>query len=100
MRAVESPDRDLMGDDGPEALSRKPGVEMEGRRLDLEGGFAQLRQVEIDRMIGGRADCGRHARKHGQCRAMDMPRGDQLHAGMTTHRAVRPLNHNTAMFTA
>jgi hypothetical protein len=74
-----------MGNDGAESLARKPGVEVEGGRLDLEGGLAQFGQIEIDGMVRGRADRGRHARKHGQCRAMDMPRCDQLHAGMTAH---------------
>ena len=52
----------------------------EGGRLDLEGGFAQFGQIAIDGRVRGRADRGRHPRKHGQCRTMDMPRCDQLHA--------------------
>ena len=42
MRAVEGPDRDLMGDDGAEPFARKPGVQMKRRRLDLERGLAQF----------------------------------------------------------
>src|SRR6185369_15510103 len=83
MRAVEGPNWDLMGHDVAESLARKPGVEVEGGRLDLEGGLAQFGQIEIDGMVRGWADRGRHTRKHRQCRAMDMPRCDQLHAGMT-----------------
>ena len=85
MRAVESSNWDLMSYDSAVPFARKPGVEVEGGRLDLEGGFAQFGQIEIDGMVRGWADRGRHARKHGQRRAMDMPRCDQLHAGMTAH---------------
>src|SRR2546429_3690710 len=85
MRPVEGTYGDLMGHDVAESLARKPAMEMEGGRLDLEGGFAQLGQIEIDGMVRGWADRGRHARKHSQCRAMDMPRCDLLHAGMTAH---------------
>src|SRR5439155_26730169 len=56
MRAIKSPNWDLMGDEGAESVARKPAMEMEGGRLDLEGGFAQLGQVEIDGMVRGRAD--------------------------------------------
>jgi hypothetical protein len=48
-------------------------MEMESRWFDFEGGFAQLRQIEVDRVIGRRADRGGHAGKHGQCRPMDVP---------------------------
>ena len=85
MRPVEGTYGDLMGHDGAESLAWKPAMEVEGGRLDLEGGLAQFGQIEIDGMVRGRADRGRHARKHGQCRAMDMPRCDQLHAGVTAH---------------
>src|SRR4029453_13039223 len=85
MWPIEGPYGDLMGHDGAESLARKPAMEVEGRRLDLEGGVAQFGQIEIDGMVRGRADRGRHARKHGQCRAMDMPRCDQLDARMTAH---------------
>src|SRR6185295_9858239 len=85
MRPVEATYGDLMGDNRAESLARKPAMEVEGGRLDLEGGFTPFGQIEIDGMVRGRADRGRHTRKHGQCRAMDMPRCDQLHAGMTAH---------------
>src|SRR3954469_12545501 len=85
MRSVESPNWDLMSYDVAVPLARKPGVEVKRGRLDLEGGLAQFGQIEINGMVRSRADCGRHARKHSQCRAMDMPRCDQLHAGMATH---------------
>src|SRR5438445_10376772 len=74
-----------MGDDVAESAARKPAMEMKGRRFDPEGGLAKFGQIEIDGMVRSRTDRGRHARKHGQCRAMDMPRCDQLHAGMTAH---------------
>src|SRR6185312_6766700 len=85
MWAVEASDRDLMGYDAAIPLARKPGVEVEGGRLNLEGGLAQFGQIEIDGMVRGRADRGRHACKHGQCGAMDMARCDQLNTGMTAH---------------
>src|SRR3954462_7328348 len=85
MRPVEGTYRDLMGHNRAEPIARKPAMEVEGGRLDLEGGLAQLGQIEIDGMVRRWTDCGRHARKHGQRCAMDMPRGDQLHAGMTAH---------------
>ena len=58
MRAVEIPDRDVMGNEAAESLAGKPGVEMEGRRLDLERGFAQFGQIEVHGVIGRRADRG------------------------------------------
>src|SRR6185436_1090385 len=85
MRPIELAYRHVMGHDSAEPLAWKPAMEVKGGRLDLEGRFAQLGQIEIDGMIRSRADRGRHARKHGQCRAMDMPRCDQLHAEMTAH---------------
>src|SRR5829696_7968308 len=85
MRPVEGTYGDLVGHDRAESLAWKPAMEVKGRRLDLEGGLAQLGQIEIDSMVRGRADRGRHARKHRQRRAMDMPRCDQLHAGMTAY---------------
>src|SRR6185436_686887 len=85
MRAVETPNWDLMGYDIPVPLARKPGVEVKGGWLDLEGGFTPFGEIKIDGMVRGRADRGRHTRKHRQCRAMDMPCCDQLHAGMTAH---------------
>src|SRR6187399_1521349 len=85
MRAVEGTYGDLMGHDSAIPLARKPAVEMEGGWLNLEGGLTEFGQIEIDRVVRSRADRGRHARKHGQCRTMDMPRCDQLHAGMAAH---------------
>ncbi len=45
MRPVEIANRDLMGDDAAEPFPWKPGVEMKGRWLDLEGWFAQFRDI-------------------------------------------------------
>jgi len=51
MRAVKAPDRHLMRDDRAKPFTRKPGVQVEGRRLDLERWLAQLGQIEIDGRI-------------------------------------------------
>ncbi len=83
MRTVKCPDRDLMGDDGAKSLARKPGVEVEGRRLDLERRLAQLGEIEIDGVVRRRTDRGRHAREHRQRRPVNMAGRDQLHARMT-----------------
>src|SRR6185312_14866997 len=85
MRPVKRPNRDLMGYNMAVALTGKPGVEVEGGRLDPEGRRAPFDEIEIDRMVGCRADRGWHACKHGQCCAVDVTRCDQLHAGMTAH---------------
>jgi len=60
-------------------------MEMESRRFDFEGGFAQLRQIEVDRVIGRWADRGGHAGKDGQCRPMDVPGCDHLHTRVMPH---------------
>ena len=60
MWPVELADRHLMGHEVAESLARKPGVEVEGRRLDLEGRLAQFCEVEVDGMIGRRADRAGH----------------------------------------
>ena len=73
-----------MGDDVAKSLAGKPGVEMEGGRLDLERWLAQFRQIQIDGVIWRGTNRGRHARKHRQGRAMNMAGGDQLHARMTS----------------
>jgi len=57
-------------------------MEMKRRGLDLERRLPQLRQIEIDRVIGRRTDGGRDPGKHGQGGAMNVPCGDQLHAWM------------------
>src|SRR6202035_1251201 len=80
MRSVEIPDRDLVGHHAAEPLARKPAVKMKRRRLDLERGVAQLRQIEIDGVIGRRADRGRDTGKHRQGGAMDVTGGDPLYA--------------------
>src|SRR5262249_8603364 len=83
MRPIELPDRYLMRDEAAKTLTGKPGVQVKGRGLDLERRLAQLRQVEVDRMIGRRAYRGRDARKHRQCCAMDVAGRDKLDARMT-----------------
>ena len=82
MRPVEIADRNLMRNDAAESLARKPGVEMKCRRLDLERWLSQVFQIQIDRMVGRRANRGRDTGKHRQRRAMNVPGGDQPHARM------------------
>src|SRR5207245_4317551 len=82
MRAVELADRHLVSDHAAKVSVRKPAVEMKGRRLDLERGLAQVRQIEIDRMVGRRADRRRHTGEHRQRRAMNMAGGDEFYPRM------------------
>ena len=56
MRPVEIADRNLMRNDAAESLARKPGVEMQCRRLDLERWLAQFCQIQIDRVIWRRTN--------------------------------------------
>jgi hypothetical protein len=82
MRAVEIADRNLMGNNAAKSLAWKPGVEMKGRRLDLERRLAQFCQVQIDGVIwcwtNRRWDTGEHR----QDRAMNVAGSDQLRARM------------------
>src|ERR1700686_4417332 len=64
MRSVKIADRNLMGNEAAKSLAGKPVVEIKGRRLDLERRLSQLLQIEIDRVIGRRADRGRNTREH------------------------------------
>jgi len=82
MRTVKRTDRHLMGHQGAEPLAGKPGVKVQGRRLDLERRLAQLREIEIHRMIGRRADRAWTAREQRQGRPMYMPAGDELDSRM------------------
>src|ERR1700722_5684145 len=82
MRPVEIADRDLMGDDAAEPFPWKPGMEMKGRRLDLEGWFTQFRKIEIDRMIWSGANRGWDAGKHREGGTVNMAGSNQLHARM------------------
>ena len=83
MRAVEAADRHLMGHEGAEPLARKPGVKMQGGRLDLEARLAQMREIEVNSMIGRRADRAGTTREYRERRAMNMPAGDKLDPRMT-----------------
>src|SRR6266851_7003175 len=80
MRAIEIADRHLMRHHAAESLPRKPAVEMKGRRLDPERRLSQFFQIQIDGVIWCRANRGWDTGKHRQCRAMNVTRGDQLHA--------------------
>src|SRR5882724_6191505 len=82
MRSVEIANRNLMRDHAAESVTRKPAVEMKGRRFDLERWLAQVVEIQIDRVIWRRANRGRDTGKHGQRRAMDVTGGDQLHTRM------------------
>src|SRR6266403_1435817 len=68
--------------DAAKSLAWKPGVEMKGRRLDLERRLAQFCQVQIDGVIwcwtNRRWDTGEHR----QDRAMNVAGSDQLRARM------------------
>ena len=74
-----------MGDDGAEVFPRKPRVQVESRRLDLEGGFTQFRQVQIDCVVRRWTDRGRYACKHRECCTMNMSGTNQLYPRMTAH---------------
>src|SRR5271165_4561946 len=82
MWAIECTNRHLMGHQGAEPLAGKPGVKVQRRRLDLERWRAQMRKIEVDGMIGRRADRAWMARKQGQGRAMNMPACDELDSRM------------------
>ena len=71
-----------MCDEAGKTLTGKPAVQMKGRRLDLERRLSQLRQVEVDGMVGRRTDRGRDAREHRQRSTMDMAVRYKLDAGM------------------
>ena len=63
LAAVESPDRNLMGYDVAVPLARKPGVEVEGGRLDFEGRRAPFGQIDfpldkVQTQAGRCMDCG------------------------------------------
>src|SRR5882757_1284736 len=98
VRPVERADRNLMRDDVAELLSRKPGMEVERRRLDLERRLAQFRQIQINRVIGRGADRRRHARKHGQFGTVNMAGRDEAYTRVTNgfHEAPRFGGCNTA----
>src|SRR6516162_4818986 len=58
-RPVEIADRDEMRHHVAEACPVKPGMKMEGRRLDPHSGRISLVQIERDGMVGRRANrCG------------------------------------------
>ena len=71
-----------MAHHAPKSLPRKPAVQMKRRRFDLERGLAQLREVQIDGMIGRGANRGGDAGEHRQGCAVNVAGGDQLHARM------------------
>ena len=76
MRAVEISDRDVMRDHAAEPFSRKPGVKVKRRWLDLERRLAQMLNIEVDGVIGGRTDRGWHACNHRQDSSMNVSRGE------------------------
>ena len=82
MRPTEIADRDLMRDQRAERRAGKPGMQIEGRRLDPEGRRLALSQIEIDGVVRRRTDRTEDAGKPRQRRPMDMSAPDQLDARM------------------
>jgi hypothetical protein len=74
-----------MGYDMTEPLTGKPIVEMKSRRLDLERRLAQMVEVEVDRVVWRGTNRAGNTGEHGQCGAMDVAGGDELHARMTAN---------------
>src|SRR5690242_9613152 len=81
-RSREVADRHVMRDEVAEALACKPGMEMKGRRLDLERRRQAFVEVEGNRMVGGRADGRRNAGELRERRAVDVAGGHQPRARM------------------
>jgi hypothetical protein len=83
VRPIERTDRHLVCHHLAETFPGEPGMKVKGGRFDLERRLAQLRKVEVDRMIGSRTDRARTARERGQRCAVNMAAGDKLNAWMT-----------------
>src|SRR5262249_29825028 len=58
-------------------FARKPGVEMEGRRLDLERWLTQLIEIEVDGVVGSRANRAGNSGEQRERRAMRVAAGDK-----------------------
>ncbi len=56
MWPIEFADRHLMGHDMTKPFTGKPDMEVEGWRLDPERRLAQMVEIEVDRVIGSRAN--------------------------------------------
>src|SRR5258707_840547 len=82
MRSVEFSYGHAMGHHLAKTLAGKPGMQVKRRRLDLEGRLAQFAEIEIDGMIGRRADGGRDTGKSRERGAMHVARGNELDARM------------------
>ena len=82
MWSVEFTDRNLVGDEMSTRIARKPSMEMKCRRFDPERRHPQLAEIQIDRVVGCRANGGGNSGKHGQHRTMDVPAADQPDARM------------------
>src|SRR5689334_16507031 len=81
MRSVELADWHLMRHQT--AVIRKPDVKMEGGLLDPERRPAQMREIEIHRVVRRGTDRAGHTGKQRHDGAMKMARRDQPHARMT-----------------
>src|SRR6516225_5898551 len=77
VRPAKTADRHQMGDQMAKPAARKPRVKVEGWWLGEERGPARFDQIKIDRVIGRGADAGRHARKDGGHRAVNVAGGNQ-----------------------
>src|SRR5690242_12556043 len=87
-RPREVADRHVMRDQVAEAIAGKPGMQMKGRRLDLERRRQAFVEVEGHRMVGGRTDGRRNAGELRERRTVDVAGGHQPHARMLPQDAV------------
>lgn len=83
MRPVELADRNLVRDQLPKTLPRKPCVQVKCRRFHFERRLAELPKVQVDRMVRRRAQCHRNPGKGGEHGPMNVPTPDQLRTRVT-----------------
>src|ERR1700741_4527434 len=72
-----------MGHEPTKTFARKPGVEVEGRRLDLERWLTPLVEVEVDGVVGSRANRAGDDGEQRKRRAMEVAAGDKPSTRMT-----------------
>ena len=82
MRPVKHPDWHLVCHHLAKIFPGEPDVKVEGGRFNLEGWLAQMRKVEVDRMIGRRTDRAGTACEQGQRCTMNVAAADELHTRM------------------
>src|SRR6201991_3868045 len=83
VRSVKPADRHMVCHHTAESLAWKQPGQVKSRRLDLERWLAQLCQVEVNRVVGYRADRGRDTGKRRECGTMNVAGGNELYARMT-----------------